>query len=322
MQPKISVIVPIYNAERYLRRCLDSVLAQTHQNIEIILVDDGSTDSSGLLCDVYAQKNSCANVLHTQNNGVSSARNAGLGTATGDYLAFIDSDDFVAPKMLEKLLAALLENDADMSICGYQRTDENGRPTGPESSYPACVLTGIHALEKLYTNDYIYFTIPCNKLFKKALFDDIRFPQGKRYEDGYAAFRYLLKSKKVACLFESYYFYVSNPESFTRIALSITTLDAIDADMDSLCLLNDNGLNNLVEKAQSKLVMCIVTNLRRFDLGQKDIAKRFYAVRKTFVPLYPGIIKNRAITKKEKLLITSFIFSPRLCKSIIKVRKL
>lgn len=322
MQLRISVIVPIYNTEPSLRRCVGSILAQTLSDIEIILVDDGSTDGSGLLCDKLAQENSCVRVLHTENKGVSSARNAGLDMATGAYLAFVDSDDYIAPEMFENLLAALLEADADLSICGYQKTDESGLPVGSESSFPACVLTGIQALEKLYTNDYIYFTIPCNKLFKRALFDDIKFPEGKRYEDGYAAFRYLFKSRKIVCLSESYYFYVSNPESFTHSALSVTMLDAIDADMDSLCFLCDNGLDHLVEKAQAKLVACMVANLRRFDLRQKDISKKFKAVRKDFVPIYPGILKNCTLTKKEKLLITCFVISPRLCKGIIVGRQL
>ena len=115
---KITVIIPVYKAEKYLARSVESVLAQTYKNLEVILVDDGSPDGSGALCEAYGAKDGRVRVLHRENGGAAAARNAGLDAATGDYIAFTDADDHVAPDMLEKLYAALTASGADMSLCG------------------------------------------------------------------------------------------------------------------------------------------------------------------------------------------------------------
>lgn len=319
--PIVSVIIPVYNVAAYLPRCVESVLAQTLTSIEILLVDDGSTDGSAQLCDEYATRDSRVHVLHQANGGLGSARNAGLDAATGEHLAFVDSDDYIAPDMMERLYSALLNNNADICICGFQRTDENGLALG-ENSHPSCVLSGTEALEKLYSPAYQYFTIACNKLFKRDLFAAIRFPLGKLFEDGYAAFRYYYTSRTVVCLPECYYFYCLRGSSITNAPLSVKNLDGIDADRDSLVFLTEKGLTALVEKAQTKYVASILYNLKRFRLQPKEIRLKFKTVKKDFRPLYRGILKNAVLTNKEKVLISLFRFSPRLCKLVIKIKKL
>jgi glycosyltransferase involved in cell wall biosynthesis len=319
---KVSVIVPVYNVEAYLRRCVDSVLAQTFTDIEIILVDDGSPDNCPAICDEYAGKDNRIKVIHQKNAGLSGARNAGLDAAKGDYFAFIDSDDYIAPEMIDKLLNALLREDADISICGFQRIDENAPSPGGGTFVPFCVLTGMEALEKLYTPDYQYFTIACNKLFKRSLFDTIRFPAGKLFEDGYAAFRYYYASSRVVCLPECFYHYFTRSNSITTAAPTVKNLDGIDADRDSLEFLKEKGCANLVAKAQTKYAGAIINNLRRFDLEQKDVRLKFKAVNRDFRLLYSAIMKNPGLSTKEKILITLFGISPRLCKLTIKVKKL
>ncbi len=320
--PVVSVIIPVYNVEVYLRRCVDSVLVQTLTDLEIILVDDGSPDNCPAICDEYARQDSRVKVVHKKNGGLGSARNTGLDVCKGGCVIFVDSDDFIAPGMISNLLNALLKEDADLSICGFQRVDENLLPRGGENSVPFYVLTGMEALEKLYTSDYQYFTIACNKLFKRTLFGSIRFPEGKLFEDGYAAFRYYYASNKVVCLPECFYYYFARVNSITTASLTLKNLDGVDADRDSLEFLLEKGCVDLAAKAQTKYVGAIINNLKRFDLGQKDIRAKFKTINRDFRRLYPGIMKNTVLSKKEKVFITLFGISPRLCKRVITVKKL
>ena len=321
-KPKVSVIIPVYNVEPYLRRCVDSVLAQTFTDIEVILVDDGSTDLSGTICDDFKEKDERVTVKHISNSGVSVARNIGLNNAAGEYVAFIDSDDTIAPEMIEQMLCALQKENADLCICGFQRVSENYVPAGNKSSVSFQVLTGMQALEKLYTNDYLYFTIACNKLFKRSLFNALRFPEGKLFEDGYVAFRYYFASRTVVCLPDCYYFYLTRSNSITTSSLSVKNLDGLDAEVDSIDFLKEKGCFDLLAKAQTKYVGAVIYNLKRFDLKQKDVQIKFRDLRRDFKRLYAGIMKSSMLSKKEKFIITLFRINPRLCKLIIKVKKL
>ena len=130
MNPLISFIIPVYNVEKYLAQCIESVLVQSHDNIEIILVDDGSTDKSGEICDNFSKTDNRVRVIHQENRGASAARNAGLGIAKGNYIAFIDSDDYVSPSMAEKLLDAISKTDSDLAMCNFAYTDELGKRDG------------------------------------------------------------------------------------------------------------------------------------------------------------------------------------------------
>ncbi|MEI6578764.1 MAG: glycosyltransferase family 2 protein [Eubacteriales bacterium] len=322
--PTVSVIIPIYNVEPYLRRCVDSVLVQTLSELEIILVDDGSPDGCPSICDEYAGRDSRIKVLHKINGGLSSARNAGLDAATGDFIAFVDSDDYIAPEMVKKLLNALQEEEeeADISICGIQRVNEFYAPIGKTDTYCFQLLTGMQALDKLFTNDYVYFTVACNKLFKRFLFSSYRFPVGKLFEDGYAAFRYYFASKTVVCLPNCFYFYLTRSNSITTSSISLKNLDGLDAEVDSINFLKEKGVFELLAKAQIKYVGAIIFNLKRYNLKKSDVQIKFREIHRDFSRLFTGIIKNPLLSKKEKLLLTIFRISPKLCKWIIKVKNL
>ena len=188
----ISVIIPVFNVEKYLPKCLDSVINQTYKNIEIILVDDGSKDSSGRICDEYAQQDSRIIVVHKENGGLSSARNAGLDIATGDYVMFVDSDDYVEPYFCEIPLKLAKENNVEIVSFGYYRVYEDGRKIEFKTSNPRIISTNEGIFQLIKKTDVIY-NLPCNKFFKRTLFREIRFPLGKEYED--QATTYLLFHK-------------------------------------------------------------------------------------------------------------------------------
>jgi len=182
MNKKISVIVPVYNVEKYLNRCVDSILAQTYQNLEIILVDDGSPDNCPQICDDYGQKDLRIKVIHKENGGLSSARNAGLDIATGDYIGFVDSDDYVAPDMYSCLYNRIKGTETYIANCMYVRAFDSGETTPSRVPH--------HTDEDIATQDYLEELLlhvgdvsVCSKLFPRVLIGDLRFIEGKLNED-------------------------------------------------------------------------------------------------------------------------------------------
>lgn len=181
----ISVIVPVYNTAKYLRRCVDSILDQTYRNLEVILVDDGSTDGeSGKICDEYAVKDNRVRVIHQENGGPSKARNIGIESSKGDYLVFIDSDDYIMPDMISFLLYLIEKNEADIAVCGYYWIKENDIKNISESDFEAVseIVMKDDCHKFLFERPDLA-VISCNKLYKKEIFKLLRFPEGRCHED-------------------------------------------------------------------------------------------------------------------------------------------
>ena len=210
--PLISIIVPVWNVESFLPKCLNSLLGQTYDNLEILLVDDGSTDSSGLICDAFARKDRRIKVIHQENAGVSAARNRALAVATGEYLGFVDPDDWCAPDMFEYLYNGLKKYNADVSACRYFRVVP-GRP----------VYSNCDGVDQLFSRDGIIANIVTqfdfrvvfwNKLFCRRLFEGVRFPEGAIFEGLRAMPKILLKVDRVVYLGYPKYYYYDNSESY------------------------------------------------------------------------------------------------------------
>ena len=211
---KISVIVPIYNMEKYLERCVDSILAQTYTNLEIILVDDGSSDLSPEICDRYAQADSRVKVVHKTNGGLSSARNAGLDIATGDYIGFVDSDDYISADMY-RILAERLENsDCEIANVMYVRADEEGNTTPSNVPHATDKEIGSEQFIRelmLHTGDVSVWS----KLFQIEMLKEIRFPEGKLNEDLLFMLEVFTKVNKVAFAAHIGYYYFTRSESIS-----------------------------------------------------------------------------------------------------------
>lgn len=216
--PLISVIIPVYKVEPYLKRCVDSVLNQTYTNLEIILVDDGSPDLCPKMCDEYAVLDSRVKVVHKKNGGQSSARNAGLDICKGSFVSFIDSDDFITDCFIEHLYRGILEENSDIAMCGFQ-TFRN-----------VCEINGLNCLFSvqpkspkdilsMYSSPYpsvsMLATVVWNKLFRKSLFDAIRFPEGKVYEDAATSYKIYFSCGKIALINEKLYYYSLRDDSTT-----------------------------------------------------------------------------------------------------------
>lgn len=223
----ISVIVPVYNVEPYLRQCIDSILAQTYTDFELILVDDGSTDNCGAICDECAKHDDRIRVIHQENGGVSAARNTGIDAARGDYIAFVDSDDVVSSLYLRTLFRLIDENGADISVCMTQNFQENVSPS--ESSGKTCILSGREACLSIYHFSGILWVSACAKLYKSELFVGIRFPVGYIHEDQAIIPKLLYNAKRVAITQDKLYGYRQSRGSIMRSGFSMKQFHAIDA---------------------------------------------------------------------------------------------
>lgn len=236
MDALISVIVPVYKVEKELPRCVDSILRQTYPHLQIILVDDGSPDGCGAICDAYAAAHENVQVIHKENGGLSDARNAGIEHADGDYLMFVDSDDYIEPDMAEKLYRALQSADADMSICNFRYDcSDLADSEGYKDLFviPDAVLSGREiAVRRAAENDTGYWVIACNKLYSKRLFDNVRFPVGKQHEDEFVFHHVLLQCERVACVHDALYHYVIRDGSIMRATYSVRRLDGVQASME------------------------------------------------------------------------------------------
>lgn len=206
MQPLISIIVPVYNTQAGLEQCLASVCAQTYRNLEIIIVDDGSTDHSTDICREFARKDNRIRTIYQNNRGVSAARNAGLQTAKGDYLAFVDSDDWIEPDMYELLLQKLTVCGADIAVCAHYR-ERNGKSSTRYQSGDISVLTRDDALKALAQDKWVR-NYMWDKLYKRQLFENLTFPEGRIYEDLAINYRVFFRAQKVVVVDTPKYHYV------------------------------------------------------------------------------------------------------------------
>lgn len=247
MNDLISVVVPIYKVEKYLPKCIDSILAQTYTNIEVILVDDGSPDGCGRIADDYAAKDNRVRVIHKTNGGLSSARNAGIDIAKGAYIGFVDSDDYIDAKMYEKLYVAIKTSDADMAICNYVWVNEDATMYGDNllvnSTIPTTVMNCEEALAKLVSFSAEYVTA-VNKLYKSGILTSYHFPEGKIHEDEFTAHHFLGLCSKIACISDELYYYVQREGSITA-NYELKNFDAFDAFIDRYRFYKKNGYKDL-----------------------------------------------------------------------------
>ena len=217
---KVSIIIPIYNAENHLDKCIRSLLEQTREDIEIILVNDGSSDGSESICRSFCEKDRRVRLITQENAGVSAARNTGLDHAEGGLITFIDSDDHVEPDYIEYLSDLLEQSGSDIACCQHEETT-----VLPE----ACLIEGSEECLREYLASNVIFPSVWGKIYRKELFDGIRFPVGKRFEDNYILFRLLDRADSVMVGNLCKYHYLSNSESFVNEEFSLTQMQIVDA---------------------------------------------------------------------------------------------
>jgi glycosyltransferase involved in cell wall biosynthesis len=308
---KVSIIVPVYNVEGYLPKCIDSILAQTFTDFELIIVDDGSTDSCGAICDEYANKDNRIKVIHKKNGGLSSARNAGIDIAKGDFFIFVDSDDYVHPEMCSLLFENLLKYNADIVACGcYIVKNDKIIKEIKASDEGAVTLDSISAISRLFKGELL----PAwGKIYKRECFLNLRFPFGKIDEDFAVMYKLFYNCKKIVCIEDLLNFYVIRDKSILRFPFNEATFDFFDNAVSAVNFVKENNLP-LLEQAESYLYLrsygTIYVLLK--SKQDKNFKKRYQEITSIFKHKFFSILKNKYLDKKSKIEILGYAISPKL----------
>ena len=270
---KISIIVPVYNQELRLDSCILSILEQTYSNLEIILVDDGSTDKSGEICDKYAESDERVVVIHTKNNGLSCARNTGLQHATGQYIAFVDSDDWIEPEMYSVLLEACVQNRVKISCCGRFDIDKNGNRTVGKHPEVKRIVSKEEMLSIIFRAKECDSAV-WDKIYERSLWDEIRFPEGQYYEDVAVMYRIIDNVDKVVLISTPFYNYVHHGEGITA---SKSLKYAMDFCYHSYQLVSmvSKKYPSLKSSARTIRIYALSFYLKRYSYQTKAIKKLY-----------------------------------------------
>lgn len=259
MNPEISIIVPVYNVEKYLGDCIDSILAQTFTSFEVILVNDGSMDRSGAICDDYAKLDRRIRVLHKEKCGVSTARNVGVNAAKGEYIGFVDSDDRIHKNMYQKLYELCTETNSDIAICKLGREINGKLINKDEEGKSVKKMDHIEAMRQLFKGVLYRFSL-CNKLFKRRCFEKVKFPEGRIHEDLSTTYRLFANANKAVFTNKIGYIYVKRENSILTSRFNEKRLDAF-IGWDEILLFMKKEYPQLYQEVMASFVYWCIDNV-------------------------------------------------------------
>lgn len=303
--PKVSIIVPIYNVEQYLHKCIDSLLEQTLKEIEIILVDDGATDRSPEICDTYALKDQRIKAIHKTNGGLSDARNVGIEVSQGEYIAFLDSDDWVEPNFYEYLYNLVKKEDADIAQCDYIEAHTEDVQIDFKKHIKETIYTGIEALGLLFGEEYVKTVVVWNKLYRRVLFEEIRFPKGKVHEDEFTSYKVIHKADKLINSNLPMVYYRQREGSIMAEDFNERRLDVLEAWKEKYEYLKQEGLEELALRTEANLCSTLkgfYVQTQKSSLINKD--KILEDLKNEMKRKYIKFIKNPYITDRGKITLT------------------
>lgn len=292
---KISVIIPVYNVKQYLERCVESVIAQTYKELEIILVDDGSTDGSADICDNYGKKDNRIVVVHKSNGGLSSARNAGMNIATGLFFAFLDSDDYLYEDNIEHQIDLIRKENADVVCTAYRDAVRTYYETKEIHT-----MTGREAAKRMFIRDGVDSNSPC-KLYRASLFSDIRFPEGRLYENVPVTYKVLLKAETVVVSGKVGYYIESRDNSITRSPFKSRDIDYM---LFTQTVLEDVKRNykDLVEYAEVFFFESVISLMEKLHNNDYVPSEETEKVKCEFKKIYKSVLKSRYVSKTKKII--------------------
>lgn len=306
--PLVSVIIPVYNVEAYLRECIDSVIGQTYTNLEILLIDDGSPDGCGAICDEYALADPRIKVIHQQNGGLSAARNTGLDHACGEFICVIDSDDFIDANMIEILSDRLIRDNADLVICDIALCHNRSDIWSCDSPLTDRTFTLEEFVEEYQAWQYI---VAWNKLYRRSLFRELRYPAGYIHEDNATIHRILGECRTIATVPERLYFYRQRKGSITNSNLSIKHSDALTAFADQICYAYGNGWNKMADKTASDYVNKFFELYFRFPKNQENTLY-FHRMDASLRKALPCLLRSSRVSLRHKVYLSIIRVSPGL----------
>ena len=308
---RISVIVPVYRVEDCLDKCVRSIVGQTYANLEIILVDDGSPDDCGVMCDAWASKDSRIRVLHKTNGGLSDARNAGLSVATGSLISFIDSDDWIEPDFLEALLTAMVSQKAQIAECAVELVDDTGKVLHCRNTFQATALDKIEGLRQLVLEEGIYQTV-WNKLYRREVLEGIPFEKGKYHEDNFWTYQVFDRMERLAIVDRPMYHYLQRSGSIMGAGYSLKRLDGVEALFHQMEYLSK--YEQLKELTRQQLMLNLLWHLqsilRHLQGQERKLAVETVMKMKSSVPRVKN--KNLTLNTKYRVWYAMFITAPKL----------
>lgn len=309
----VSIVIPVYNVEKYLIDCVESIRMQTYEELEILLIDDGSTDNSGKICDEYKEKDKRIKVVHKINGGLSDARNVGIEKATGEYIYFLDSDDMVPSSTIEKLLNACVKENSDISISGFEKFLDGCMPQFQESvaTQKIQILDKTEAVRKMLLRDEIGHEA-WGKLYKKSLWEMERFPKGKLYEDYATTYKIVCKCDSIAILRENLYWYRIRSGSIMKSKLTSKNMQLLDISeevtnylMQELPIVGD-------EAKYLQMVTYLKLMKKILDNGFSSFSKEQDRIRDYVVSCKPLLkmefAKQKDIIKAKSFFINKYLF--------------
>jgi len=312
MNELISIIVPVFNVENYIKRCIESLINQTYTNIEIILVDDGSTDKSKDICDEYSKKDKRIIVIHKKNGGLSDARNIGIEASKGNYISFVDSDDYVTNNYVEFLYTLIIDSNSDIAMGKhYIVYDKRIINTGSGNKL---LLSPKEALEKILYSDDLDVSAWA-KLYKKSLFENIKFPVGRLYEDSATTYKLIDSSKKITFYSVPIYYYIIRKNSITNYKFDNKKFDLILSTKE----MRDYVVNkypSLTGAAERRLMYAYLSTLTQL-VRSNDNNKRKYDELIIYIKKNrKKILKNKKVPKRDKVALYTTYFGYRVFKLI------
>ena len=289
-QPLISVIVPVYKVEKYLDKCVSSIVNQTYKNLEIILVDDGSPDNCPAMCDAWAEKDNRIRVIHKQNGGLSDARNAGMKIASGEFIGFVDSDDWIVSDMYQHLYEIMTDDRSDIAVCGALMVWEDGR-TQKLTRDGSCVLNREDAMRAIIEESWLKQPV-WNKLYRTEKIRDITFPVGKYHEDVFWSYRAVGMADRVSVSDKVGYYYLQRDGSIMDERYSPKRLDAVDAKVQRCAY---------IQRCFPKLHELAIKNLGFTCIYQGQLAMRELPSNAALkiVSYLQGILKDNPVHMQE-----------------------
>lgn len=303
MGDKISVIVPIYKVEDYLHRCVDSIINQTYTNLEIILVDDGSPDNCPMICDEYAEKDSRIRVIHKKNGGLSDARNAGLDIATGEYIMFIDSDDFVDIDIMKSMMQNMIDNNVDMVVCNINYVYDDRQVV--KYSQADRILDRYEAMEE-YLKDGVVQAVAWNKLYKKSLINEMRYKVGKTNEDEFFTYKVVDRSDSIYYNSKPFYNYIQRDTSIMG-KYSLKRLDGVEASYERLNFIKEHYPSLYINEKKTFLNLCIYSYqmiLKDSNIDKDKQGRKILCNYRKKIKFYKKELKNYSYKDKLKVYLS------------------
>lgn len=321
----ISIIIPVYNAEKYIEKCLDSILQSKYDNYEIIIVNDGSTDKTEEIIKNYQILYKNIKLITKNNGGSASARNVGLDNAQGEYIAFVDADDYIDMNYLNIMYEIMKKNDVDIVECDFNVVKNNNIIKGPSYNdlknidKNTKIITNIEKLEKFCSRkDYLKTAVLWNKLYKKDLFTDIRFVENKGIDDEFIIHKIIYKAKLIATTNMKLYYYYLSDNSQMRNKSSLKKIDNIEAIEDQMKFFEENGLSNLRKQLYYRYYRSIMYGyvyVKKYFPNEKEILLKLNNKRRKMYKL----ILSKYLSTKEKIYLICYRISPTIFNLICKV---